>query len=173
MSERPPLECGSMFTILTKRETVFATILLSLYWIATMWGIWTKEIYALGWNLTVFVVALLLLYTHAGRSERPGMRESVWLVPLLLIALSFALFENPYVKAVNMLVLPLLFASYFIITSTKHHERVVWNSAWIRRMIERTLGFVTQIEPGISTIMHTLIPGGKRQSDLLKRVVIG
>jgi len=162
-----------MFTKLTKRETVAAAILLSLFWILTMWGIWTVEVHALGWNLTVYVVGLLLLFTHAGRSERPGMRESVWLVPLLLIALSFALFENPYVKAVNMLVLPLLFASYFIITSTKHHERVVWNSSWIRRMIERALGFVNQIEPSISAILHALIPGGKRRSDLLKRIVIG
>jgi len=162
-----------MFTIVSKRETVFATILLSLYWIATMWDIWTKEVYALGWNLTVFVVALLLLYTHAGRSERPGTREYVWLVPLLLIALSFTLYENPYVKAVNMLVLPLLFVSYFIIISTKQHQRVVWNSSWIWRMVERAFGFVNQIEPGISTITQALIPGGKRQSDLVKRIAMG
>ena len=162
-----------MLTILTKRETVFAAIFLSLYWILTMWGIWTKEVYALGWNLTVFVVALLLLYTHAGQSARPGAREYVWLVPLLLIAFSYSLYENPYVKAVNMLVLPVLFVAYFIITSTKHHERVVWNLAWIRRMVERAFGFVKQIEPSISTITHALIPGGKRQSDLIKRIVIG
>ncbi|MDO8468228.1 MAG: DUF4173 domain-containing protein [Candidatus Peribacter sp.] len=161
-----------MFTI-TKREAVFATIFLSLYWILTLWGIWTKDVSALGWNLTVFVVALLCLYTHAGRPERPGAREYVWLVPLLLIALSFSLYENPYIKAVNMLVLPLLFVSYFIITSTKHHESVAWNRLWIWRMIERGFGFVLQIEPGISTIAHALIPGGKRQSDLIKRIVIG
>ena len=162
-----------MLTIVRKRETVFAAIFLSLYWILTMWGIWTKEVYALGWNLTVFVVALLLLYTHAGQSARPGAREYVWLVPLLLIAFSYSLYENPYVKAVNMLVLPVLFVAYFIITSTKHHERVVWNLAWIRRMVERAFGFVKQIEPSISTITHALIPGGKRQSDLIKRIVIG
>jgi len=161
-----------MFTI-TKREAVFATIFLSLYWILTLWGIWTKDVSALGWNLTVFVVALLCLYTHAGRSERPGAREYVWLVPLLLIALSYALYENPFIKAVNLLVLPLLFVAYFVITSTKHHERVVWNSAWIRRMIERALGFVKQIEPAISATMRALIPGGKNQSDLIKRIVIG
>src|SRR3990167_1386653 len=158
---------ASMLNIITKRETVFVAIFLSLYWVLTMWGIWTKEVYALGWNLTVFVVALLLLYTHAGQSARPGAREYVWLVPLLLIALSYSLYENPYVKAVNMLVLPVLFVAYFIITSTKHHERVVWNLAWIRRMIERAFGFVKQIEPSISTITHALIPGGKRQSDLI------
>jgi len=162
-----------MLNIITKRETVFVAIFLSLYWVLTMWGIWTKEVYALGWNLTVFVVALLLLYTHAGQSARPGAREYVWLVPLLLIAFSYSLYENPYVKAVNMLVLPVLFVAYFIITSTKHHERVVWNLAWIRRMVERAFGFVKQIEPSISTITHALIPGGKRQSDLIKRIVIG
>lgn len=138
-----------------------------------MWGIWTKEVHALGWNLTVYVALLLLLFTHAGRLERPGARDYVWLVPVLLIALSFALFENPYVKAVNMLVLPLLFVSYCIITSTRHHERVVWNTSWMWRMVERALGFVNQIEPSIAAIMHALIPGGKRQSDLLKRIVIG
>ncbi|MDD4286786.1 MAG: DUF4173 domain-containing protein [Candidatus Peribacteraceae bacterium] len=161
-----------MLTI-TKREAVFATIFLALYWILTLWGIWTKDVSALGWNLTVFVVALLCLYTHAGRPERPGKREYVWLVPLLLIAVSYTLYENPYIKAVNMLVLPLLFVAYFIITSTRHHERVVWNSAWIWRMVERALGFVKQIEPAISATMHALIPGGKQKSDLIKRIVIG
>ena len=172
MSARPALECGSMFTI-TKREAVFAAILLSLYWILTLWGIWTKDVSALGWNLTVFVVALLCLYTHAGRPERPGARELVWLVPLLLIALSYALYENPYIKAVNMLVLPLLFVAYFIITSTKHHAKVVWSSMWIWRMVERALGVVKQVEPALSATMHALIPGGKNQSDLIKRIVIG
>ncbi|MDD5102794.1 MAG: DUF4173 domain-containing protein [Candidatus Peribacteraceae bacterium] len=161
-----------MFTI-TKRTAVFATMLLSLYWVLTLWGIWTKEVSALGWNLTVFVVALVCLYTHAGRSQRPGAREYVWLVPLLLIALSFALYENPFIKAVNMLVLPLLFVAYFIITSTKHHENVVWNSAWIRRMVERALGVVQQIEPAIAAMAHALIPGGKQKSDLIKRIVTG
>ena len=162
-----------MLNIITKRETVFVAIFLSLYWVLTMWGIWTKEVYALVWTRAVFVVALLLLYPHAGQSARPGAREYVWLVPLLLIAFSYSLYENPYVKAVNMLVLPVLFVAYFIITSTKHHERVVWNLAWIRRMVERAFGFVKQIEPSISTITHPLIPAGKRQSDLIKRIVIG
>lgn len=171
--EQRTLECESMFTTLSKRETVFAAIFLSLYWILTLWGIWTREIHALGWNLTVFVVALIFLYIHAGRSRPPGRREYVWLVPLLLIVLSFALYENPFVKSVNMLVLPLLFVSYFIITSTKNHERVAWNSSWIRRVIERAFGFVKHIEPSISTMTHALIPGGRRQSDLIKRIVIG
>ncbi|MDD4319903.1 MAG: DUF4173 domain-containing protein [Candidatus Peribacteraceae bacterium] len=162
-----------MFTTLSKRETVFAAILLSLYWIATMWGIWTKDVQALGWNLTVFAIAAFLLYTFAGGSKRPGRREYVWLVPFLLIALSYALYENPFVKAVNMLMLPLLFVSYFIITSTKHHEKVEWNIPWIRRMIERAVGFVTQIEQGISAITGALIPGGARRSDLVKRIVTG
>lgn len=162
-----------MFTTLQKRATVFATVILSLYWIVTMWGIFTKDINALGWNLTVFVLALLVLYTYASRSELPRRREYVWLIPLLLLALSYSLYENPYVKVVNMLVLPLLFVSYFIITSTKHHERVVWNSSWIRRMLERAFGVVRQIEPSISAMLHALIPGGKQQSDLVKRIVIG
>ena len=162
-----------MFTTVTKRQTVFAMMLLSLYWIMTMWGFFTKDVNALGWNLTVFIVALLLLYTFAGRAERIGRRDYVWLIPLLLIALSYALYENQYVKIVNMLVLPLLFVSYFIITSTKHHEKVVWNTAWIRRMAERALGFVKQIEQSIFAITHALIPGGKTQSDLIKRIVIG
>jgi len=162
-----------MLTTLTKRETVFATMLLSLFWIATLWGFWAKDVQALGWNLTVFAGGLIALYRYAGDLRRLTKYEYVWLVPLLLIALSYALYENPYIKAVNMLFLPLVFATYFIITSTKRHEHVTWNGAWLRRMVERALGIVRQIEPSISAIAHALIPGGKGQSDLIKRIVMG
>src|SRR3989344_1687865 len=91
------LQYGSMFTKLTKRETVYATLLLSLFWILTMWGIWTREINALGWNLTVFTGALILLYTHSREPRRLTKREYVWLVPLLLVALSYSLYDNPFV----------------------------------------------------------------------------
>ena len=162
-----------MITTLTKRETVYATILLSLFWIFTIWGIWTKGVYALGWNLTVFTGGLILLYKYSREPKRLTKHELVWLIPLLLIALSYSLYENPFVKGINMLVLPVLFSAYWMTTSTKHHEKVLWNLPWIRRLIERGFGFLRQIEPGISAIMHALIPGGKHQSDLAKRIVIG
>ncbi|OGJ84066.1 hypothetical protein A2529_04720 [Candidatus Peribacteria bacterium RIFOXYD2_FULL_58_15] len=161
-----------MLTHLTKRSTVYAAFLLALYWVVTLWGIWSKGVDALGWNLTFFVACMIMLYAHAQRRSITR-RELVWFIPLLLVALSYSLYENPYVKAVNMAVLPILFASYWIMTSTRQHQTVVWNLLWVKRLLERGLGIVGQGQHAVSLVVCAVIPGGERRSDLVKRIALG
>ena len=161
-----------MTAYLTKRTAVFFALLLALFWVTSMWGIWTKNVYALGWNLTLFTAGIIALYLKS-QDRRITKRELVWFIPLALIALSYSLYENPFVKAVNMLVLPILFAAYWIITSTRNHHAVVWNLHWVIRLIERLFGFLRDIERALAMILHALIPGGEKRSDLTKRIALG
>ncbi|MBI5793600.1 DUF4173 domain-containing protein [Candidatus Uhrbacteria bacterium] len=168
-----PVSFFSMPTHLTKHATVYGALLISLYAVLTLWGIWSKEIHALGWNVTFFMACITALYMYSHERRRITKQELVWFIPLLLIALSYALYENPYIKSVNMIVMPVLFVLCWIITSTPRHHALVWNLLWVRRLAERAVGFVTQLEKAVSMIVQAVLPGGKERSDLAKRIALG
>jgi hypothetical protein len=162
-----------MHNHLTKRQTVFGALLLALFWVTTIWGIFSQGEDALGWNVTVYWLGVIALYAYSSGTKRWGKHELIWLLPLLLAAVSYSLYENPYIKGVNLLVMPLLFSTYWIITSTTHHQKVFWNFAWVKRLAERIVGFFNEIERALSMTAHALMPGGKDKGELAKRIALG
>ena len=160
---------------LRKRMTVYGALALSLFWVLTVWNVWEKGPAAFGWNLSVFILGAMALYAFASgkRPERSRGADLLFLAPLGLIAVSYALYENPYIKLVNCLVVPLLFAGAWIVSSTRHSSSVVWNIDWLRRMIERFVGILGGLGATVLMIVESALPARGRGSDLHKRVAIG
>src|SRR3989344_7547198 len=87
-----------------KHKIIFSSAL-SLFWVIFMWGFWERGVYALGVN--AFVYGALLLWFLIWVMDKNGWYQKsdrAWIIPLLLMALSFVLFENPFFKAFNLLV---------------------------------------------------------------------
>ena len=160
---------------LRKRMTAYGALVLSLFWVLTMWNVWEKDVSAFGWNVSVFILGAMALYAFASgkRPERSRGADLLFLAPLGLIAVSYALYENPYIKLVNCLVVPLLFAGAWIVSSTRHSSSVVWNIDWLRRMIERFVGILGGLGATVLMIVESALPARGRGSDLHKRVAIG
>ena len=113
-------------------KTLFA-LLISAFAVLSHWGFWDIGVYALGWNTSVTYLCLTLLLLH----DKPFIkfRENwAWLVPIVFMALSFGLYENPWLKVINMFVLPIslgVFLSYAHTTEKQHHW---WSSSFLVRL---------------------------------------
>ncbi|MCB0322758.1 MAG: DUF4173 domain-containing protein [Bdellovibrionales bacterium] len=96
------------------------------------WNVWTNGSYALGLNASVFLLLILFAFKPPEWSEKLYVRRAL---PFFLMALSFALYENPFLKYISWLVfLPALSLYY------QHEfvsERLRWSAlsvacAWTR-----------------------------------------
>jgi len=158
---------------LRKRVTVHGALALSLFWVLTIWNVWEKDVSALGWNVSVFIVVAVALYAFASEKRAWQRVDLLFLAPLGLIAVSYALYENPYIKLVNCLVVPLLFAVSWIVSSTRNSRNVVWNIGWLRRIIERFVGIVSTLGKAVSLTIESIFPFSRNRSDIHRRVAIG
>ncbi|MDD5041341.1 MAG: DUF4173 domain-containing protein [Candidatus Peribacteraceae bacterium] len=155
------------------RRAVYVGLGLALFWILAGWGIWEQGPYAMGVNYTVFTLGVALFFSvHA--DERPLKKTHLpWLVPILLIALSFLLYENPFVKMVNILVLVPLFVCFRVVVSTPNYERLSWNRTWIEHVLRRFFGAIGQIGIAIETIVKIVIPFGTEHIRTMSKIVMG
>lgn len=91
---------------------VAGSFALSVYFVIALWNFWSTFVDALGFNSTVFILgfALLFLISYGITSWK---KHALWIVPVVLIALSFSLWENPYLKVISILLLPLIMSVVF------------------------------------------------------------
>ena len=153
--------------------TVYGALALSLFWVLTAWNVWEKDVSAFGWNISVFIVGAMAIYAFASEKRTWQRADLLFLIPLGLIAVSYALYENPYIKLVNCLVVPTLFAAAWIVSSTRNSQSVVWNISWLLRIVERFVGIVSALATAVSLTIGSVLPSGNKRSDLHKRIAIG
>src|SRR3989344_2772001 len=86
----------------------------AIFWVIFLWGFWEREEYALGPNTSVYLAAVIGLFLWSMRRQGIRLKDNLyWIVPIGLIAASFAIYDNPFLKAVSILVLPVLFALFY------------------------------------------------------------
>ncbi|MDD5623916.1 MAG: hypothetical protein PHI23_04375, partial [Candidatus Peribacteraceae bacterium] len=155
------------------RRAVYVGLGLALFWVLAGWGIWEQGPYAMGVNYAAFTLGVALFFSvHAG--ERPLKKTHLpWLVPILLIALSFFLYENPFVKAVNVLVLVPLYACYRIAVSTPNYEQLTWSRTWIEHVLRRFFGAIGQVGNAIETMVRSIVPYETEHIRIVRKVVMG
>lgn len=93
---------------------------LGLFWVIFIWGFWQKGIFALGLNTSVFLVLTFIIFSkiyHRTEGANEGKlfqkQNAVWLVPVFFIILSFFLYENPFIKTINLFVYPVAFLLFY------------------------------------------------------------
>ncbi|QQS15330.1 MAG: DUF4173 domain-containing protein [Candidatus Moraniibacteriota bacterium] len=98
--------------VLGKNALVIGSFSLSVYFVIALWNFWSTFVDALGFNSTVFILGFVLLFLASYRIT-DWKKHALWIVPVVLIALSFSLWENPYLKIVSILLLPLIMSVVF------------------------------------------------------------
>jgi len=88
-------------------EIITGGLMLGIYWVLALWGVWELGFYALGFNASVFLVGFLLLL-DCGLQKRTFWNRAYWKwhLPLLLVLMSYSLFENPFIKGCHIIFLP-------------------------------------------------------------------
>lgn len=115
---------------------------LGAFWVIFMWGFWTSGIYALGINTTIFLGAVAWLLYASDDNVRQLMRcGKSWIIPLTLMTLSYALFENPFIKLVTIVVLPISWSLFYSAAALSRDKTFVWTPLFIAVSILSTLHF--------------------------------
>lgn len=104
-----------------KSILVIGSFLLSVYFVVFVWNFWENLIDALGLNLTIFILGFLALF-FLSTGVNALKKNYFWVMPLILIALSFSLWENPFLKVINLLILPFLLSIFFAYALTTRRE---------------------------------------------------
>lgn len=125
-----------------RKEIILGALVLGLFWVIFLWGFWRMGIYALGINATVFLLGLgSLIYCADTRNADLLRSGKSWIIPLLLMALSYSFFENPFIKLVNLLVIPLTWTVFYRHAVISREQEVIWTPKFVLISMCTTLLF--------------------------------
>ena len=146
----------------------------ALFFVNFIWGFFDREINALGINMTVLLSLGYLLFYKVYAGKRLLTRSNLpWLIPFGLIALSFSLYDNPFLKAFSILVLPTAFIVFYNYAQLKHRERRQWDLAFFNGLFIRAFGFLPKVSKAASLYSGIIFPGERKGLEAVKKVLIG
>jgi hypothetical protein len=145
---------------------------LSLFWVVFIWRFWDKGPFALGINATVFFIALLAMFIRPLYYHRHyDKKDFYWIIPLGLIALSFLLYENPFIKIVNVFVYSLLIFLFVNFGFLKDKEKRYWGINFIANFFSRFFSLFAQI--GMSLKHYGEMLGPRRGKGNARQIILG
>ncbi len=161
---------------LTKNLVIkmISCLLLSLFWVVFIWGIWSKGIYALGINAFLFWIFTLILFIWVLYYKKYySSKDLVWIMPLILIAFSYLIYDNPFIKAVNALVYPALAALFINYGFLKEKEIRHWDLNFITRIAGRFLLIIKKIGDAFNLYFDMITPKNKRGRGVFRKSLLG
>lgn len=147
---------------------------LALFWVLFIWGFWNKGVYALGLNAFLFFLFFLLAAVWFLHDEKSYERRDLfWIIPLALVALSFLIYGNPFIKLVSLLAFPSLSAVLINYGSLKGKDGRQWDLDFVWRIIGRIFSIFVKIGEAISLYFGVISPRDKKNKSIIGRTVLG
>lgn len=145
---------------------------LSALMVFGQWSFWTQGVYSLGFNTTF--IWLLVFAFFCKTCEIEIQRSWSWLTPLCLIAISYSLFENPWLNVVNLGVLPVAAWLLFSNSHFVNHADYYWNGHSMALFVERVFRPILFVDKAITApLEQPLRTENFSRSSLLSRSFIG
>ncbi|PIR07188.1 MAG: hypothetical protein COV55_00400 [Candidatus Komeilibacteria bacterium CG11_big_fil_rev_8_21_14_0_20_36_20] len=154
------------------RRLIFSLIL-SLFWVIFLWNFWDKDVYVLGLNAFVFL-GLLLVFFNTILAEKKLLTKSnlTWLIPLVLIISSFAVYDNLFIKPFNILVLPVLATIFINYSFLKDHQKKYWDLSFFFTLLFRIFAPFTRLKKSAQA-HNQIIKLHQGPASVLKKVILG
>ena len=154
-------------------KTIIAVLSLSVLAVLGQWNIWDDGVYALGWNTSVvWLSALFLLWRNS--PQRSFRRDKYWLLPLAGIALSYTLFENPWLKLISCFVLPIASGVFYAYGQIVNSSKQFWGLGLLKSLVKRAASPLRFLISVSGFIKHRLaVVFGQTDSHLAKRILHG
>ncbi|MFZ2484695.1 MAG: DUF4153 domain-containing protein [Minisyncoccia bacterium] len=160
--------------ILASKTEVGMTLLLSLFFIIFVWGMWTREVFALGINLSIYLASATLFFVSRLRKNHKYQASDLgWIIPLLLLALSFALYENNFFKTFSLLVFPILASLFYVYGWVDRKLEIDWNTLFVVKMVKQFFSFFAYLATSVRLLIDTIYNKEKAERGMVKRIVIG
>src|SRR3989344_2769408 len=157
----------------TKTE-VGISLLLSLFFIIFLWGFWSKDVFALGINFALYLAAVTLFFvSRLRRNKKYGVSDLAWIIPLLLLSLSFALYENTFFKEFSFFVFPVIASLFYAYAWVDKKNEIDWDGIFIFKIIKHVLGFFAFLHTGALLLFNTFYNREKTERGMAKRILLG
>lgn len=116
-------------------QIIITLAVAAIFPVLFMWGVFDKWVLALGYNVTIYSLILLLLYLTGIKKQVSFLKKNaIWMIPIMLICISFSLFWNTFIKGINLYLLPLILLFFFSLWRTEH----LWGAQWSFTIIKNT-----------------------------------
>ncbi len=146
---------------------------LALFWVVFLWGFIERGIVALGLNAFVYLGATLALFLWVMKNEGVSLKKNTaWIVPIALIVASYALYDNPILKAVSIPALPALFALFYNEAFLSAHGRMRWDGGALLTLVRRAFSPFIHVRNAIDLTERALARVWKNPG-IAKRVAAG
>lgn len=135
-------ELDTLISGVATRSAIIPALMLGLFYVLFLWEFFSRGVYALGLNATLFgILTALLVANHVSKDFSPSKSIRVWLISCIIISSSFFLYENPFIKTINIFTLPLL-ALFFLRSSISDRT---FNRNWGRKTITSFFDFTSSL----------------------------
>lgn len=146
----------------------------AIFWVVFLWNFWDKGIYILGFNATVFGFLFLGLFIWAlYKKDYYAKHDLFWIIPMVLIFLSYSIYDNPFLKVTSLLVLPAMFTLFYNQAFLSNKKTKLWNFEFILKIVIRFFSFITKIRHTAGLYLNLIIPADKTKNNTIIRVVGG
>ncbi|KKP89259.1 MAG: hypothetical protein UR94_C0041G0002 [Parcubacteria group bacterium GW2011_GWA2_36_10] len=154
------------------KKLVFA-LLISLFWVIFLWNFWEKDIYALGFNLTIWLLLILAFLAKCVEKENLWQRKNfVLLIPLLLIIFSYAIYDNAFIKVMNILIFPVLLTISLNYLLLEKRQEKFWSLTLLVRLIGRILTPLSKLASAGKSL-HQILRIKSTKGKTLRRIILG
>lgn len=121
----------------------------AIFAIFFLWWVWTKWIDALGFNSSIFLLLVFGLFIYDITNIKFFLKKNLfWIVPFLAVIISFSLYENPFLKGINIYLIPFLILFFFSYSTLKEKTTHVWNYQYLCKIASRKVS-MTQSQKSI------------------------
>jgi hypothetical protein len=106
------------------KESIIAACAIAFLSVSFLWGFWTSGYFALGFNATI--ISSLIIYYIVTYGTSKARNNYIWVIPSLLISLSFFLYENPFIKCINLIAFPFLVCFFLWVSKVDPEGKMSW-----------------------------------------------
>ncbi|MCK9438773.1 MAG: DUF4153 domain-containing protein [Patescibacteria group bacterium] len=146
----------------------------ALFFVIFLWNFWSKGPYALGFNATFFLLIFLTLFAWVlYKKDFYSHRDLLWIIPMVLIAISYSFYDNPFFKVVNLLFFPLLFIVFYNQSFLINKKNKIWDFSFISKIVARFFSFLSKIGKTFYLYLNLLVPVNKNKKNVFVRVISG
>ena len=153
---------------------LLGSALISLFWVTFVWNFWEKGIYVLGINAFIFLSLFLSLFLWTLHNKsKINSTDYIWIIPFCLITLSFLIYDNPFLKITNILVLPILFAVFYNYSFLENNTAKHWSFALFKNILKRIFSCFYKLEKSMTLYLKLIMPVNEYKRKIITKVIIG
>lgn len=153
---------------------MLASCAIALFAVLFLWNFWERGIHALGVNFFIFLFLIFLLFNWQTFKEKKFFKRNniICQLPIFLIFCSFLIYENPFIKIVNLFVIPLLFVVFYNYARIEDNANKYWGFNFLNEFVVRIFSFLVCVKKAVRFYLEILLPkdGNKRK---ITKILIG